>query len=106
MRLDALQCLEDSDKLSVASVRTLFSVRKKFNFPLQTWIGKDSLQPSGRCCCSDARATLSGRGLNMETHEVRYGKAVTQFIVWTLYASVLTLPREIRINGDLGFLSL
>jgi hypothetical protein len=43
----------DSDKLSVASVqtswqhvRTLFSVRKESSFPLQTRIGKDSLQPS------------------------------------------------------------
>jgi hypothetical protein len=45
MRLDTLQCLEDSDKLSVASVlmsgqhvRTLFSVREGSSFPLQTRI--------------------------------------------------------------------
>jgi hypothetical protein len=55
MRPDALQCLEDSDKLSVASVQTsgqhvqtLFNVREESSFPLQTRIGKDSLQPSGR----------------------------------------------------------
>jgi hypothetical protein len=42
-------------QLSVASVRTsrqhiwtLFNVREESKFPLQTWIGKDSLQPSGR----------------------------------------------------------
>jgi hypothetical protein len=52
---DVLQCLEDSDKLSVASIRTsgqhfraLYKVRDDSSFPLQTRIGKDSLQPSGR----------------------------------------------------------
>jgi hypothetical protein len=42
----------------------------------------------------------------MEKREAHYGKAVAQFTVRTLYDSVWTLPREIRISGDLGFLSL
>jgi hypothetical protein len=55
MHLDTLQCLEDSDKLNVASVRmsgqhvqSLFSVQEDSSFPLQTQIRKDSLQPSRR----------------------------------------------------------
>jgi hypothetical protein len=54
----------------------------------------------------DARATPSGCNLNMKTHEARYGKAVAQFTVRTLYASIQMTPREIRISGDLGLLSL
>jgi hypothetical protein len=62
----------------------------------------------GKTVCNrpDCRATPSGRGLNMEMREVRYGKVVAQFTVHTLYASIRTPPREIRISGDLGFLSL
>jgi hypothetical protein len=58
---------------------------KDSSFPLHTRIEKDSLQPSER-------------GLNMETREVRYGKAVAQFTVWTLYATLDAVwmpPREI-----------
>jgi len=58
------------------------------------------------CNCPDARATPSGRGLNMETREAHYGKAVAQFIIRTLYDFVRTPPREVRINGDLDLLSL
>jgi hypothetical protein len=63
---------------------------------------------SGKTACNrpDARAKPFERGLNMETREVRYGKAVEQFTVWTLYDSVRTPPREIQISGDLGFISL
>jgi len=100
MRSDALQCLEDSDKFNVASVwtskqyiQTLFSVQEDSSFSLQTRIGKHSLQPSER-------------GFNIETCEVHYGKAVVQFTVWMLYASVRTPPREIQNSSDLGFLSL
>jgi hypothetical protein len=71
-RPDALLSLEDSNKLRVASVRTsrqdvrtLFIVREESSFPLQTRIGKDSYNRL------DARATSFGRGLNMETREVR-----------------------------------
>jgi hypothetical protein len=46
----------------------------------------------------------SGHGLNKETLEARYGKAVAQFTVLMLYASVWTQPREIWINVDLGLL--
>jgi hypothetical protein len=62
----------------------------------------------GKTTCNnpDARATLSGCDLNMETHEARYGKAVAQFTIWTLYNSIRTQPREIQISGDLGILSL
>jgi hypothetical protein len=42
----------------------------------------------------------------MEMREAHYGKAVAQFTIWTLFASIQTPPREIRINGDLGLLSL
>jgi hypothetical protein len=56
--------------------------------------------------CSNSRATPSGRGLNMETRETCYGKAVAQFTVWILYASVRTRPREIRDKLILGLLSL
>jgi len=42
----------------------------------------------------------------METREVRYEKVVAQFTIRTLFDSVWTLPREIRISGDLGLLSL
>lgn len=63
---------------------------------------------SGKTACNrlKAKATPSGRGLNMDMHEARYGKAVTQFTVQMLYASIWMLAREIRISGDLGFLSL
>jgi len=58
----------------------------------------------GKITCNhlDARATPFGCGLNMERLEPRYA----QFTVRTLYDSVQMLPREIRFNGDLGFLSL
>jgi hypothetical protein len=42
----------------------------------------------------------------METREARYGKEVAQLTVWTLYASVWTLSREIRDILVLGLLSL
>jgi len=51
-------------------------------------------------------ATPSGRGLHMETCEARYGKVVAQFTIRTLYDSVRKPPREIRLSGDLGLLSL
>jgi hypothetical protein len=58
------------------------------------------------CNRPDTRTTPSGRGLNMETREARYGKTVAKFTVWTLYASVRTPPRKIRISGDLDLLNL
>jgi hypothetical protein len=58
------------------------------------------------CNRLNARETPSGRGLNIEMREARYGKAVAQFAIWTLFASIQTPPREIRINGNLGLLSL
>jgi hypothetical protein len=51
-------------------------------------------------------ATPFGRDLNMKTREVRYGKAVAQLTVRTLYASVQTPPTEIRDRLILGLLSL
>jgi hypothetical protein len=43
-----------------------------------------------------SRATPFGCGLNIETCEARYEKAIAQFTVRTLYASVRTGSREIR----------
>jgi hypothetical protein len=42
----------------------------------------------------------------METREARYGKAVAQLTVRTLYASIRMPPREIRDRLILGLLSL
>jgi hypothetical protein len=42
----------------------------------------------------------------MEMHEARYGKAVTQFTVQTLYAYDQTRPREIRDKLGLSLLRL
>jgi hypothetical protein len=42
----------------------------------------------------------------MEMCEARYGKAIAQLVVWMLYASVRTLPREIKDRLVLGLLSL
>jgi hypothetical protein len=86
--------------------RTLFKIWEKSSYPLQTRIGKDSLQQSRWCFRPYDRATPSGRDLNMDMHEACYGKAVAQFTIRTLYESVRTPPKEIRINGDLGFLCL
>jgi hypothetical protein len=58
------------------------------------------------CNHLDARATLSGRGLNMETRGARYGKPFVQKTVWMLNAFVRTSPREIRDRLDLGLFSL
>jgi len=49
---------------------------------------------------------LSGRGLNMETREARYEKAVVLLTVQMLYASIRMPPREIRDRVILGLLSL
>jgi hypothetical protein len=48
----------------------------------------------------------SGRGLNMETREARYGKPVAQKTFQTLNASVRTPHKEIRDRLNLGFLIL
>jgi hypothetical protein len=74
-----------------ATPSSRFSVQEESKFPLQTHIGKDSLQPSGR-------------GLNKETREARYGKAVAQFTVQMPSAYVRTPPKEIQISVDLGIL--
>jgi hypothetical protein len=42
----------------------------------------------------------------METHEVHYGKLVTQLTVRKLHAFVQASSREIRKRLDLGLLSL
>jgi hypothetical protein len=98
--LGALLSREDSNKLSVASVRTSGNTsrsssvfKKNPNFICR--------HRSRKIACNrlDSRAISSKCGLNIETHEVRYGKAVAQFTVWTLFASVWMLPREIRISG-------
>jgi len=63
MRPDAHQCLEASEQLQVASIRTswehiwtLFRLQKDSSFPLQTRIGKTT------CIRPDDRATSFGRG--------------------------------------------
>jgi hypothetical protein len=63
---------------------------------------------SGKTACNRpyARATPSGRGLNKETREARYRKAIAQFTVQTLYASVRMPPREILISGNFCLLRL
>jgi hypothetical protein len=58
------------------------------------------------CNRPDSRATPSERCFNMETREVHYGKAVAQFTVRMLYASIQTRPREISDRLVLGLLSL
>jgi hypothetical protein len=58
------------------------------------------------CNRLESRATLFGRGLNTETHGVRYGKPVAQKTVQTLIASVRTPAREFRDRLILGLLSL
>jgi hypothetical protein len=50
---------------------------------------------SSTCIRCDVKATPSGCGLNMETCETHYGKAVAQFTVQMLLASIRTPPREI-----------
>jgi hypothetical protein len=61
---------------------------------------------SGKTACnhSDARETPSKRGLNKKMREAHYGKAIEQFPIRTLYASVQTPPRENWISVDLGLL--
>jgi hypothetical protein len=87
--LDALLCREDSD----SSVCILLDIRatpfgrssvfekNPESFSNTNW--EDSLQPSRR-------------SLNKETREACYVKAVSQFTVRTLYASVRMPPRETK----------
>jgi len=92
-RPNTLLCREDSDSLACIHLdvrATLFERR----------LGKIA------CNRPNARATLSGPGLNMEILDERYGKAVAQFTVHTLYGFVQTPSIEICINGVLGLLSL
>jgi hypothetical protein len=98
--LDALLCLEDSVSLSLHPSGRSLVFKKNPNFLCRHGSGKTA------CNHLDARATPSRRGLNMETCEARYGKAVGQFTVWKLFASVHMPPRENRISDDLGLLSL
>lgn len=51
-----------------------------------------------KCNCSDARATPSERGPNMESLDMHYGKSVAQLFVWTTSACVQMPPREIRFR--------
>jgi hypothetical protein len=81
-------------------VQTLFSFREESRFQFQTQIGKIA------CNRPNARTTSSGHSLNIKTCEARYGKAVAQFTVQTLYDSVRMSPREIRIKLVSSLLSL
>jgi hypothetical protein len=93
---DTLLCLEDSDsaayiRLDVRAIPSGCSsvFKKNPEFLCRHRSGKTA------CTRPDSRATSPGHGLNKETREARYGKAVAQFTVWMLFASVLTPPREI-----------
>jgi hypothetical protein len=99
---DTLLCREDSDSSACISldIRATPSGRssvfkKNPDFLCRHGSGKTTFNHP------DARSTLSRRDLNKEA---RYGKAVMQFTVRTLYASVWTPPRENRISVDLGLL--
>jgi hypothetical protein len=104
-RLDALLCREDFDsspciRPDVKATRpNTLQCSKNLDFICRQGLGKTT------CNHPDARATPSRCDLNMETREARYGKVVVQFTVRTLFASVQTPPREIRISVDLGLLS-
>jgi hypothetical protein len=123
MRPDAHQCREALNSLRLHTsgrqgntVRMLGSLIRKLH--------AYTLHPSGRhgniiqtrscygnymqtkCNRPNSRATPFGRGLNMETRGVRYGKLVAQKTVQTLNASVWMPIREIRDRLVLGFLSL
>jgi hypothetical protein len=88
-RLDVLLCREDSNSSACIrpDLRATPSGRSSVFKKNPKFLYRHGSKKTA-CNCPDARATSSGSDLNEETHEARYGKAVAQFTIRMLYASI------------------
>jgi hypothetical protein len=104
------------------TIRTPFSVRVEIGFLSQTRIWEDTCKPSGRCGvpvrmlflvrqvvqqkCNrpDARATPSGRGLDMESFRAILERRL-QLIVWKLGQAVWKVSQAVRTPSSISIIT-